>query len=64
MGYTVTDRDFVVSEVKFILAPWRLKVNLTRGACRKFVVFVSDAVIEHLASEDAEIARGTLTCSF
>jgi len=40
------------------LALWGFKVNLTRGARRKFVVLVSDVVIEHLVSEDAEIGPG------
>lgn len=39
-------------------------MNLTRGARRKFVVLVSDVVIEHLVSEDAEIAQGMPTGSF
>jgi hypothetical protein len=55
-SYTVADRDFVASEAEFILDPRRFNVTLTR-ARSKFVMFVSDAVVEHLPS-DAEVARG------
>lgn len=55
-SYTVADRDFVASEAEFILDPRRFNVTLTR-ARSKFVMFVSDAVVEHLPAE-AEVARG------
>lgn len=54
-SYTVADRDFVASEEEFILDPRRFNVTLTR-ARSKFVMFVSDAIVEHLPS-DAEVAR-------
>lgn len=54
-SYTVADRDFVASEEEFILDPRRFNVTLTR-ARSKFVMFVSDSVVQHLPS-DADIAR-------
>lgn len=54
-SYTVADRDFVRAEEEFILNPRRFNVTLTR-ARSKFVMFVSDAIIQHLPS-DANIAR-------
>ncbi len=54
-SYTVADRDFVRSEEEFILNPRRFNVTLTR-ARSKFIMFVSDAIIQHLPS-DAEVAR-------
>lgn len=54
-SYTVADRDFVRAEEEFILNPRRFNVTLTR-ARSKFVMFVSDAIIQHLPT-DADIAR-------
>ncbi len=54
-SYAVSDRDFVRSEEEFILDPRRFNVTLTR-ARSKFVMFISDALIEHLPS-DAQLAR-------
>lgn len=54
-SYVVADRDFVASEEEFILNPRRFNVTLTR-ARSKFIMFVSDAVLQHLPS-DADVAR-------
>jgi superfamily I DNA and/or RNA helicase len=54
-SYTVADRDFVRTEEEFILDPRRFNVTLTR-ARSKFVMLVSDALIQHLPS-DAQVAR-------
>jgi len=54
-SYTVADRDFVRAEEEFILNPRRFNVTLTR-ARSKFVMFISDAIIQHLPT-DAEVAR-------
>ena len=54
-SYVVADRDFVAAEEAFILNPRRFNVTLTR-ARSKFVMFVSDAVLQHLPS-DADVAR-------
>lgn len=54
-SYAVADPDFVASEEEFILDPRRFNVTLTR-ARSKFVMFVSDAVVQHLPS-DAEVAK-------
>lgn len=54
-SYTVADRDFVTSEERFILDPRRFNVTLTR-ARGKFIMFVSEALIQYLPS-DAEVAR-------
>jgi hypothetical protein len=54
-SYTVADRDFVASEEKFILDPRRFNVTLTR-ARSKFIMLVSESLIQHLPS-DAEVAR-------
>ena len=54
-SYAVADPDFVAGEEEFILDPRRFNVTLTR-ARSKFVMFVSDAVVQHLPS-DAEVAR-------
>jgi AAA domain len=54
-SYAVADRDFVRAEEEFILDPRRFNVTLTR-ARSKFIMLVSDAVIQHLPS-DAQVAR-------
>lgn len=54
-SYVVADRDFVAKEEAFILNPRRFNVTLTR-ARSKFVMFVSDAVLQHLPA-DADVAR-------
>lgn len=54
-SYAVADRDFVANEEEFILDPRRFNVTLTRSI-GKFILFVSDAVIQHLPS-DARVAR-------
>lgn len=54
-SYAVSDRDFVRSEEAFILDPRRFNVTLTR-ARTKFVMLVSQALIQHLPS-DAQVAR-------
>ena len=54
-SYAVADRDFVRSEEAFILESRRFNVALTR-ARSKFVLFVSDAVVQHLPS-DMAVAR-------
>jgi len=54
-SYVVADRDFVASEEAFILNPRRFNVTLTR-ARSKFIMFVSEAILQHLPS-DAEVAR-------
>lgn len=51
-GYAVTDPDFVAGEEAFILDPRRFNVTLTR-AREKFILFISDAVLNHLPSETA-----------
>lgn len=51
-SYTVADRDFVASEEEFILDPRRFNVTLTR-ARSKFVMFVTDAMVQHLLSDAA-----------
>jgi len=54
-SYVVADRDFVAAEEAFILNPRRFNVTLTR-ARSKFIMFVSDAVLQHLPA-DADVAR-------
>lgn len=54
-SYAVADRDFVALEEDFILSPRRFNVTLTR-ARSKFVMFVSNAILEHLPA-DAQAAR-------
>jgi len=54
-SYVVADRDFVAAEGAFILNPRRFNVTLTR-ARSKFVMFVSDAILQHLPT-DADVAR-------
>jgi hypothetical protein len=54
-SYVVADRDFVAAEEAFILNPRRFNVTLTR-ARSKFIMFVSDAVLQHLPG-DADVAR-------
>ena len=51
----MADRDFVRSEEEFILNPRRFNVTLTR-ARSKFVMFVSDAIVQHLPT-DVKIAE-------
>ncbi len=53
-SYTVSDKDFVASEESFILDPRRFNVSLTR-AKSKFIMIVSDAIIDHL-SNDKDVA--------
>ncbi len=54
-SYVVSDRDFVAAEEAFILNPRRFNVTLTR-ARSKFIMFVSDAILQHLPA-DADVAR-------
>ena len=54
-SYVVADRDFVAAEEAFILNPRRFNVTLTR-ARSKFIMFVSDAILQHLPA-DADVAR-------
>jgi superfamily I DNA and/or RNA helicase len=54
-SYTVADRDFVRTEEEFILDLRRFNVTLTR-ARSKFIMLVSNALIQHLPS-DAQVAR-------
>lgn len=54
-SYVVADRDFVASEDAFILSPRRFNVTLTR-ARSKFVMLISDALLQYLPS-DPDVAR-------
>lgn len=54
-SYSVSDRDFVNSEESFILDPRRFNVSLTR-AKSKFIMIISDALIDHL-SNDKDVAE-------
>jgi len=54
-SYVVADRDFVAAEEAFILNPRRFNVTLNR-ARSKFIMFVSDAILQHLPA-DADVAR-------
>ncbi len=54
-SYVVADRDFVSSEDAFILSPRRFNVTLTR-ARSKFVMLISDALLQYLPS-DPDVAR-------
>ena len=54
-SYVVADRDFIASEDEFILSPRRFNVTLTR-ARSKFVLFISEALLQHLPS-DPDVAR-------
>lgn len=54
-SYTVADADFIRSEEDFILNPRRFNVTLTRPRS-KFVMFVSQSLVQHLPS-DIETAR-------
>jgi hypothetical protein len=56
-SYAVADRDFVRAEEQNILDPCRFNVTLTR-ARSKFIMLVSDALIQHLPL-DAQVARDT-----
>lgn len=53
-SYAVADRDFVANEARFLLSSRRFNVTLTR-ARSKFIMLVSDAVLQHLPS-DLDIA--------
>ena len=53
--YSVSDKDFVASEAAFILSSRRFNVTLTR-ARTKFVLIVSDALLQYLPS-DAAVAE-------
>ncbi|KUG17987.1 hypothetical protein ASZ90_012301 [hydrocarbon metagenome] len=54
-SYVVADRDFVAAEEEFILEPRRFNVSLTRSR-RKFIMFISDAILQHLPF-DEDVAR-------
>jgi hypothetical protein len=54
-SYAVADTDFIRSEEDFILNPRRFNVTLTRPRS-KFVMFVSQSLVQHLPS-DIEVAR-------
>lgn len=56
-SYTVSDKDFVSSEDEFILDPRRFNVSLTR-AKSKFVMIISDALIDYLPN-DINIAESS-----
>jgi hypothetical protein len=49
-SYTVADKDFVTAEEEFILDPRRFNVSLTR-AKSKFIMLISDSILEHLPSD-------------
>lgn len=49
-SYVVADRDFVASEDAFILSSRRFNVTLTR-ARSKFIMLVSDALLQYLPSD-------------
>lgn len=55
VSYAVADVDFVGSEAEFILDPRRFNVTLTR-ARSKFVMFVSEAILQYLPA-DSQVAR-------
>lgn len=48
-SYTVADKDFVASEEEFILNARRFNVTLTR-ARSKFIMLVSNSIVQHLPS--------------
>lgn len=54
-SYVVADRDFVACEDAFILSPRRFNVTLTR-ARSKFVMLISDALLQYLPS-DPDVAH-------
>ena len=54
-SYSVADADFIRAEESFILNPRRFNVTMTRPR-RKFVMLVSNALVQHLPS-DIETAR-------
>ncbi len=54
-SYGVADKDFVHLEEAFILDPRRFNVTLTR-ARSKFVLLISDAIVQHLPV-DAQVAK-------
>ncbi len=54
-SYSVADKDFVRSEEAFILDPRRFNVTLTR-ARSKFIMFVNNAIVQHLPI-DAQTAK-------
>ena len=49
-SYTVADKDFVLSEEEFILNARRFNVTLTR-AKSKFIMLVSNSIVQHLPSD-------------